>query len=105
MSDSLSDGMTATLASLADWTGDRIGYMGRTFRTISGPMVLVDGTDLYGSQPERVYQRTILKADFPGGQIPLKGAKITINGVPYTVRGDLVEDALHYVITLTKAGK
>lgn len=104
MSDSLTDCMTATLASLADWTGDRITYMGRSFRTISGPMLVIDGSDLAGSLPGKLYQRTILKADFPSGPPP-EGAKITINGVVYVRRGDAVEDAMHYVITLAKHGK
>jgi hypothetical protein len=104
MSDTLSDCMTATLASLADWTGDRIGYQGRTFRTIYGPMVLIDGADLSGSLPGRLYQRSILKADFPAGPPP-EGAKITINGVLYVRRGDVTEEPLHYVIMLAKHGK
>ena len=104
MSDSLSDCMTSTLASLADWTGDRISYAGRSFRTIAGPMVLIDGTDLTGSLPGRLYQRTILKTDFPSGPPP-ENASITINGVTYRRRGDAVEDSLSYTITLAKHGK
>ena len=104
MSDTLTDAMTSTLASLADWTGDRITYQGRSFRTIAGPMVLIDGADLSGALPGRLYQRTILKADFPSGPPP-EGARIAINGITYTRRGDAVEDAMHYVITLAKHGK
>ena len=100
---SLSDGMASTLASLADWTGDRIGYMGRSIRTIAGPMVLLDGEGLAGSLPGKVYQRTILKQDFPDGPPPAN-SKITINGVTYRVTGDTVEDSLHYVITMVKHG-
>ena len=103
MSETLADGMTATLASLANWTGDKILYQGRSFSVISGPMVLIDGSDLTGSLPGRLYQRTILKKDFPSGPPP-EGAKIIINGIEYRVRGDMVEDSLHYVITLAKHG-
>jgi hypothetical protein len=100
---SLADGMTTTLASLANWTGDKIFYQGRNFEVISGPMVLIDGSDLTGSQPARLYQRSIQKKDFPSGPPP-EGAKIKINGVEYTRRGDAQEDSLHYVITLQKSG-
>jgi len=103
MSDSLADGMTATLASLAKWTGDKILYQGRSFEVISGPMVLIDGMELSGSLPARLYQRSIQKKDFPSGPPP-EGAKIKINGIEYTVRGDVAEDSLHYVITLSKVG-
>ena len=104
MSDSLNDCMTTTLASLADWTGDRITYQGRSFSVIHGPMVLIDGSDLHGSLPGLLYQRNILKRDFPAGPPPV-GARISINGIQYVRRGDAVEDAMHYVITLAKQGK
>lgn len=103
MSESLADGMTTTLASLAKWTGDKIFYQGRNFEVISGPMVLIDGSDLTGSLPGRLYQRSIQKKDFQSGPPP-EGAKIKINGIEYTVRGDVQEDSLHYVITLAKHG-
>ena len=104
MSATLQESMAATLGALADWTGDVISYQGRSIRTITGPMVLIDGADLSGNMPGKLYQRVILKSDFPSGPPP-DGAKITINGVTYTRRGDAVEEPLHYVITLARHGK
>lgn len=103
MSDSLADCMTATLASLANWAGDKITYQGRSFDVISGPMVLIDGADLTGSLPGRLYQRALQKKDFQSGPPP-EGAKIKINDIEYQVRGDVQEDSLHYNITLAKHG-
>lgn len=104
MADTLKDAMSETLGSLADWTGDRIGYMGRSFRTIAGTMVQIDGADIHGNLPGLLYQRVILKKDFPDGPPP-EGAQISINGVVYRRRGDVAEDSLHYVLTLAKHGK
>ena len=101
MSESLASGMTATLASLAKWTGDKITYQGRSFEVVSGPMVLIDGADLSGSNPGRLYQRMLQKKDFPSGPPPV-GAKIKINGVEYVRRGDCNEDSLTYSIALTR---
>lgn len=101
-SPTLADGMTTTLASLARWTGDKITYQGRSFEVITGPMVLIDGSDLSGSLPGRLYRRILQKKDFP--QPPPEGAKIKINGIEYVRRGDAIEDNLTWDVTLAKHG-
>lgn len=102
MSESLADGMTATLASLAKWTGDKILYQGRAFEVITGPMVLIQADDNFGSQPSRRYRRFLQKKDFPTPPPP--GAKIKINGIEYVRVGDAIEDNLTWDVTLEKSG-
>lgn len=98
----LAEDMTQTLKSLADWTGDKIHYQGRSFSVITGPMVMLAGDDIVGSLPGKLYQRVLQKKDFPVP--PPQNAEITINSIKYRVHGDTVEENLHWVVTLSKHG-